>query len=231
MDQLHQEDTRLKHSGWLRAAVLGANDGIISTASLIIGVASAHPIHSAIVIAAVAGLIAGAMSMAAGEYISVSSQADTEKSEIHREQHHIKDNLPQEIACLKDTYIKRGLEPELADKVAQQLMAHDAIGALSRDTLGITETLSAKPFQAAIASACCFTAGAALPVLVVLLSTTAVLIPVLSFFTVIFLALLGMLAAKMGGCKVIRGAIRVAIWGSLALGVSAGIGRLLGIAV
>jgi VIT1/CCC1 family predicted Fe2+/Mn2+ transporter len=214
--------------GWLRASVLGANDGILSTASLVLGVASAHATHTNILVAGVAGLVAGAMSMAAGEYVSVHSQADTEKAELAVERRELKADDKGEHEELAAIYVGRGLEPELAKQVAVQLMAHDALGAHARDELGISKTLSARPIQAALASAGSFTIGAAMPLLVTVLSPEAHLIPIVSGTSLAFLALLGGLAASAGGAGVITGAMRVTFWGALAMAVTAGVGALFG---
>ncbi|MBP6919061.1 MAG: VIT family protein [Legionellaceae bacterium] len=228
---LHKEYHRVHRIGWLRAAVLGANDGIISTASLLIGVAAAHTPYTGIFVAGIAGLIAGAMSMAAGEYISVSSQADTEKAALKLEGEELKENLPNEIEELTTIYIERGLQRDFAKKVVKQLMARDALGAHARDELGITEVTSARPLQAAIFSACSFTIGALLPLLIIFIVPIAYLIPSVSIMAVLFLALLGAIAAKVGGARIILGSLRVVIWGAIAMFISAGIGSLLGIAV
>ncbi|HHF7344429.1 TPA: VIT family protein [Legionella feeleii] len=227
----HKEHHRIERIGWLRAAVLGANDGIISTASLLIGVAAAHTPYHGILVAGGAGLIAGAMSMAAGEYISVSSQADTEKSALQREKKELETSLPNEIEELTAVYINRGLEPDLANVVARQLMAHDALSTHARDELGITEITSARPLQAALFSACSFTLGSLLPLLTLFFAPQTYLILTLSLMAVLFLALLGAVAAKVGGARIMVGSLRVVVWGSLAMIVSAGIGSLLGIAV
>ncbi|HHF7349260.1 TPA: VIT family protein [Legionella feeleii] len=227
----HKEHHRIERIGWLRAAVLGANDGIISTASLLIGVAAAHTPYHGILVAGGAGLIAGAMSMAAGEYISVSSQADTEKSALQREKKELETSLPSEIEELTTVYINRGLEPDLANVVARQLMAHDALSTHARDELGITEITSARPLQAALFSAASFTLGSLLPLLTLFFAPQPYLILTLSVMAVLFLALLGGVAAKVGGARIIVGCLRVVVWGSLAMIVSAGIGSLLGIAV
>lgn len=227
----HKEYHRIERIGWLRAAVLGANDGIISTASLLIGVAAAHTPYHGILVAGGAGLIAGAMSMAAGEYISVSSQADTEKSALQREKKELETSLPSEIEELTAVYINRGLEPDLANVVARQLMAHDALSTHARDELGITEITSARPLQAALFSAASFTLGSLLPLLTLFFAPQPYLILTLSVMAVLFLALLGGVAAKVGGARIIVGCLRVVVWGSLAMIVSAGIGSLLGIAV
>ena len=227
----HKEYHRTEHIGWLRAAVLGANDGIISTASLLIGVASAHTSYNELLVIGGAGLIAGAMSMAGGEYISVSSQADTEKSAIQLEKTELTTNLPNEIEELSIIYIDRGVEPALAKEVAKQLMAKNALGAHTRDELGISEISNARPMQAAIFSASSFTLGSLLPLLIILIVPRRHLILTLSVMTVLFLALLGAVAAKVGGARIMLGSLRVVVWGTLAMVVSAGIGLLLGIAV
>lgn len=227
----HKEYHRIERIGWLRAAVLGANDGIISTASLLIGVAAAHTPYKGIFVAGIAGLIAGAMSMAAGEYISVSSQADTEKSALECEKKELEENLPSEIEELISIYINRGLDRSLAEKVAKQLMAKDALGAHARDELGITEISNARPLQAAMFSACSFTLGAILPLLIVFIVPTMYLIPSVAVMAVVFLALLGGIAAKVGGARIFSGSLRVVVWGTIAMFVSAGIGSLLGIDV
>ncbi|KTC89328.1 VIT family protein [Fluoribacter dumoffii] len=227
----HKEYHRIERIGWLRAAVLGANDGIISTASLLIGVAAAHTSYNGILIAGFAGLIAGAMSMAAGEYISVSSQADTEKSALKREKKELEANLANEMEELTSIYVKRGLEPALAKEVVTQMMAKDALGTHARDELGITEISSARPLQAALFSACSFTLGSLLPLLIIFLAPREHLILIISVMAVLFLALLGAVAARVGGASVLSGALRVVVWGTLAMIVSAGIGSLLGIAV
>jgi VIT1/CCC1 family predicted Fe2+/Mn2+ transporter len=214
--------------GWLRAAVLGANDGIVSTSSLILGVAAAHAAHSNVMIAGVAGLVAGAMSMAAGEYVSVHSQADSEKAEFARERAELKADDKGEHRELAAIYVSRGLEPALAKEVARQLMAHDALGAHARDELGISETLRARPIQAALASAGSFAVGAALPLLITAMAPPTSLIPFVSGASLIFLALLGGLAARAGGAALTIGAIRVTFWGALAMAVTAGIGSLFG---
>ncbi|KTD35466.1 integral membrane protein [Legionella moravica] len=227
----HKEYHRIERIGWLRAAVLGANDGIISTASLLIGVAAAHTPYNGIFVAGVAGLIAGAMSMAAGEYISVSSQADTEKSALKREKEELQENLPNEIEELTTIYMNRGLQRDLAEEIVKQLMAKDALGTHARDELGITKVTSARPLQAAIFSACSFTLGSLLPLLIIFLVPEAYLIPSVSIMAVLFLALLGAVAAKVGGARILLGASRVVIWGAIAMFVSAGIGSFLGVVV
>ncbi len=218
-------------TGWLRAAVLGANDGILSTASLIVGVAAAHASRSNIVIAGVAGLVAGAMSMAAGEYVSVSSQSDAEEADLNKERKELATQPKQEHRELAKIYETRGLPPALATQVADALMAHDALGAHARDELGITEAVKPHPVQAAATSAASFFTGAALPLVVVLLMPIGVLIPAVSVASLVFLALLGALAAKTGGASMARGALRVTFWGAIALAVTAGIGAIFGTVV
>ena len=214
--------------GWLRAAVLGANDGIVSTSSLILGVAAAHAAHTNVMIAGVAGLVAGAMSMAAGEYVSVHSQADSEKAEFARERAELQADDKGEHRELAAIYVTRGLEPALAKEVARQLMAYDALGAHARDELGISETLRARPIQAALASAGSFAVGAALPLLITAIAPATALIPLVSGASLVFLAFLGGLAARAGGASLTIGAVRVTFWGALAMAVTAGIGSLLG---
>jgi vacuolar iron transporter family protein len=214
--------------GWLRAAVLGANDGILSTASLVLGVAAAHATHNNVLVAGVAGLVTGAMSMAAGEYVSVHSQADTEQAELERERTHLEADDRGEHKELAAIYVSRGLQPALAKQVAEQLMAHDALGAHARDELGISETLSARPIQAALASAGSFAVGAAMPLLVTAIATASALIPLVAGTSLVFLTLLGGLAARAGGGSVTVGAIRVTFWGALAMAVTAGAGALFG---
>jgi VIT1/CCC1 family predicted Fe2+/Mn2+ transporter len=223
-----KETHRIGRVGWLRAAVLGANDGILSTASLVLGVAAAHATHSNILVAGVAGLVAGAMSMAAGEYVSVHSQADTEKAELDLERMELKADDVGEHKELTAIYVARGLDPSLAKQVADQLMAHDAIGAHARDELGISEMSHARPIQAALASAGSFAIGAALPLLVTAVAPQADLIPIVSGTSLMFLALLGGLAAHAGGAGVTMGALRVAFWGALAMALTAGVGALFG---
>lgn len=223
---MSQEQNLIERSGWLRAAVLGANDGILSTASLVIGVATAHAPHADILIAGVAGLVAGSMSMAAGEYVSVHSQADTEHAELERERAELETNDKGEHKELAAIYVARGLEPSLAKQVAQQLMAHDALGAHARDELGISATLSARPIQAALTSAVSFAVGAALPLLVTAFAPEASLILLVSSTSLVFLALLGGLAAHVGGAGLMAGAVRVTFWGALAMAVTAGVGAL-----
>ena len=226
-----RERHRTQRIGWLRAAVLGANDGIVSTASLVVGVAASHATHSAVLIAGVAGLVAGALSMAAGEYVSVSSQADTERADLERERTELATDVESERDELTSIYIDRGLEPVLAREVALQLMAKDPLAAHARDELGITEAGSARPIQAALASAITFAAGAALPLLAVIVSPLAYEVPIVSGTSLLFLALLGSLAAYTGGAQVLTGAVRVTFWGALAMGITAGVGALFGTAV
>jgi vacuolar iron transporter family protein len=214
----------IARTGWLRAAVLGANDGILSTASLVVGVASARGTHQSVLIAGVAGLVAGAMSMAAGEYVSVHSQADTEHAEIEVERRELKADNKGEHEELAAIYVSRGLTPALAKQVADQLMAHDALGAHARDELGISQALKARPLQAAVTSAASFTVGAALPILVTAMAPQRALILLVSASSLIFLAALGGLAARAGGASVATGAFRVTFWGALAMAVTAGVG-------
>jgi vacuolar iron transporter family protein len=222
------ERHRTGRIGWLRAAVLGANDGIVSTSSLILGVVAAHAAHNNVMIAGVAGLVAGAMSMAAGEYVSVHSQADSESAEFERERAELAADDKGEHQELAAIYVARGLDPALAKEVAQQLMAHDALGAHARDELGISETLRARPIQAALASAGSFAIGAVLPLLVAAIAPVRGLIPLVSGTSLIFLALLGGLAAWAGGAGVTIGAARVTFWGALAMALTAVIGSLFG---
>lgn len=226
----HLERHKTQRIGWLRAAVLGANDGIVSTASLMVGVAAASASQSSIMLTGVAGLVAGAMSMAAGEYVSVHSQADTEAADIARETAELKKEPAAEHRELAAIYVGRGLDTELAEQVAEQLMKHDAIGAHARDELGISETLSAQPIQAALASAASFAVGAALPLLVTLLAPSGSPIAWISGTSLVFLASLGIVAARVGGASVLPGAWRVTFWGALALAVTAGVGKLFGAA-
>jgi VIT1/CCC1 family predicted Fe2+/Mn2+ transporter len=226
----HRERHRTHRAGWLRAAVLGANDGIVSTASLVLGVAAAGASPEGILIAGVAGLVAGAMSMAAGEYVSVSSQADTERADLARESKELAANPVQEHAELTGIYVKRGLDETLAASVATQLMQHDALGAHGRDELGITEMLAARPVQAALASAGSFAVGALLPLLMVLWLPATALILGVSASSLLFLALLGLLAARAGGAPVVASVARVVFWGALAMALTAGVGALFGVA-
>jgi len=226
----HLERHYAARIGWLRAAVLGANDGIVSTASLVVGVAAAHAVRADVFVAGVAGLVAGAMSMAAGEYVSVSSQADTEKADLARETEELATEPESELAELTAIYVQRGLEPALASQVAAQLMAKDALGAHARDELGWSETHSARPIQAGLASAATFAAGAALPLLAVVASPPAVLLYSVSGSSLIFLAIMGAVAARVGGARVLVGAARVTFWGALAMAATAGAGALFGAA-
>jgi VIT1/CCC1 family predicted Fe2+/Mn2+ transporter len=222
------ERHRTGRIGWLRAAVLGANDGILSTSSLILGVAAANGTHGNVVIAGVAGLLAGAMSMAAGEYVSVHSQADTEHAELDRERAELKADEKGEHEELAKIYVARGLDHALAEQVASQLMAHDALGAHARDELGISETTRARPIQAALTSAASFAVGAAMPLLMVVLVPGQNPIVSVSGASLAFLALLGALAARVGGADAVKGALRVTFWGALAMAVTAGVGSLFG---
>ena len=231
MPRMHRERHRTERIGWLRAAVLGANDGIVSTASLVIGVAAANAARGDILIAGVAGLVAGAMSMAAGEYVSVKSQSDTEAADLARERGELAADAGAEHQELAGIYVKRGLDAALADQVATQLMEHDALGAHARDELGISETLSARPVQAALSSAASFTAGAALPLLVALTAPAGSLPAVVAGSSLVFLATLGAVAARAGGAPAVRGAWRVTFWGALAMAITAAVGALFGTAV
>ncbi len=225
----HSEFHRSHRIGWLRAAVLGANDGIVSTASLIIGIASAHASHETILLTGIAGLVSGAMSMAAGEYVSVSSQADTEAADLARERIELATDHESELKELTGIYIGRGLTPELAHQVAVQFTAHDALGAHARDELGIIETMNARPVQAALYSAATFAVGALLPLLVVLLAPKPQLILHVAIMSLAFLAILGGLAAKAGGANLWKGSVRVAFWGVLAMAATASVGSLFGV--
>jgi len=226
-----REQHRTEQSGWLRATVLGANDGILSTASLVLGVAAAHGSHENVLIAGIAGLVAGAMSMAAGEYVSVHSQADTENADIAKERAELRTNEAGERNELAAIYVARGLEPTLARQVAEQLMAHDALGAHARDELGISETLKARPIQAALASAASFAVGAVLPLIVTVFTPEPGLLIAVAGTSLVFLALLGAFAARMGGAAIWPGTLRVTFWGALAMGITAGVGALFGTAV
>ena len=228
MPSRHRERHRTERVGWLRAAVLGANDGILSTASLVLGVAAAHATHGNVLVAGVAGLVAGSMSMAAGEYVSVHSQADTEEADLALERAELKADDTGEHKELTAIYVGRGLDPALAKEVAEQLMAHDALGAHARDELGISEALTARPIQAALASAASFAIGAALPLVVTALAPEASLIVLVAATSLLFLALLGGLAARAGGAGVAVGAMRVTFWGALAMALTAGVGALFG---
>ena len=223
-----QERHVIDRIGWLRAAVLGANDGILSTSSLILGVATAHASHSSVVVAGVAGLVYGAMAMAAGEYVSVHSQADGEMVELEREREELAADGEGERAELAAIYVTRGLDPELAKQVARQLMAHDALGAHARDELGLSEVATARPLQAAVAAAASFATGAALPLVVTVFAPETVLTPFVGATSLLFLALLGALAAHAGGAGVVIGAVRVTFWGALAMAATAGVGALFG---
>jgi VIT1/CCC1 family predicted Fe2+/Mn2+ transporter len=214
--------------GWLRAAVLGANDGIVSTASLVVGIAAADPTRDNILLAGVAGMVAGALSMAAGEYVSVSSQADTERADLALERRHLADNLDFEEKELAAIYVKRGLDPALAQTVAQQLMAHDALGAHARDELGLSETLAARPLQAALISAASFALGAGLPIFTAVLAPHANLIFIVGGTSLVCLATLGALAAKVGGARPLIGAARVTFWSVLAMAATTLVGSLFG---
>ena len=227
----HHERHRSERIGWLRAAVLGANDGIVSTASLILGVAASGAGNKEVLVAGVAGLVAGAMSMAAGEYVSVSSQADTEKADLERERRELATQDKSERAELARIYVGRGLEPALARQVADQLMAHDALGAHARDELGILEIQRARPVQAALASAGMFSIGAALPLLTVVLTPTRILTTVVIATSLLFLGSLGALAARVGGARATIGALRVTFWGALAMAITYGVGALFGAVV
>ncbi|HSN01799.1 MAG TPA: VIT family protein [Rudaea sp.] len=224
----HYESHRTRRIGWLRAAVLGANDGIVSTASLILGVAAAHASREAILTAGVASLVAGAMSMAAGEYVSVSSQSDMELAETEVERRELETDNIAEHKELANIYVKRGLTPDLAHQVAEQLMAHDALDAHLRDELGISETLKARPLQAAFTSAFTYAAGAALPLASVIVAPPAYLLTIVPGVSLIVLTLLGGLAANAGGAGVVKGSLRVLFWGAIAMAVTAGLGALFG---
>jgi len=228
---LHPESHLVSRIGWLRAAVLGANDGIVSTASLIVGVAAASTATSEVLIAGVAGLVAGAMSMAAGEYVSVSSQSDTEQADLAREQAELAGQPDYECEELTRIYMDRGVDADLARQVAIQLMAKDSLGAHARDELGISEMTAARPIQAALTSAATFAAGAAMPLAMVLLMPRSLLVAGVSIASLIFLALLGGIGARAGGAKVVRATLRVTFWGALAMALTAGIGTIFGTVV
>ncbi len=228
MPARHRERHRTQRTGWLRAAVLGANDGIVSTASLIVGVASSGASRNVVLTAGIAGLVAGAMSMAAGEYVSVSTQADTERADLDRERRELETDVESERRELAGIYMKRGLDAPLAREVAEQLMEHDALGAHARDELGISEALKARPIQAALTSAVTFAAGAAVPLVCVLLSTRAMLPYATGAVALICLAGLGALAARAGGASPVRGSVRVIVWGTLAMLITGAIGSLFG---
>ena len=229
--RVHPESHLVSRIGWLRAAVLGANDGIVSTASLIVGVAAAATAPSEVLIAGIAGLVAGAMSMAAGEYVSVSSQADTEKADLTRERNELSQNIAFEHEELATIYVKRGVDQELARQVAKQLMAKDALAAHARDELGISEITTARPVQAALTSAATFAVGAAMPLLMVVVAPATVLVPIVSAASLGFLGLLGAIGARAGGANVLRATARVTFWGALAMALTAGIGAIVGTAV
>ncbi|MGJ0533428.1 VIT1/CCC1 transporter family protein [Methylocystis sp.] len=229
--RMHRESHLVQRIGWLRAAVLGANDGVVSTASLIVGVAAAQATRSEVLIAGVAGLVAGAMSMAAGEYVSVSSQSDTEKADLARERKELSEQIELEREELAHIYVERGVDLDLARQVASQLMEKDALTAHARDELGISEIASARPVQAALTSAATFAAGAALPLLVVGIAPRDAIIPIVSAASLGCLALLGAIGAKAGGAGVLRAAVRVTFWGALALALTAGVGKIFGLAV
>lgn len=226
--RVHAENHLIARVGWLRAAVLGANDGIVSTASLVVGVAAAATGRTEILVAGVAGLVAGAMSMAAGEYVSVSSQADTEKADLARERGELANDPAAELDELTGIYVKRGLQPELARQVAAQLSAGDVLAAHARDELGISEAMSARPIQAALTSAATFAVGAALPVMMVVVSPGALLVPMVSGASLVFLALLGAIGARAGGAAVWKATARVTFWGAFAMALTAGIGAAFG---
>ena len=224
----HRERHRTERIGWLRAAVLGANDGIVSTASLIVGVASANAGHGEILVAGIAGLVAGAMSMAAGEYVSVSSQADTEQADVAREREELATDPDFEKRELAAIYVARGLTPELAAEVANELMARDALAAHARDELGLSEAVSARPVQAGLTSAATFAVGAALPLITSLVAPPARVVPFVAGASLVCLTALGALSARTGGAPVLKASARVAFWGALAMGLTAGVGRLFG---
>jgi VIT1/CCC1 family predicted Fe2+/Mn2+ transporter len=227
----HVERHRSERIGWLRAAVMGANDGIVSTASLVLGVAGAGAARNDVLVAGVAGLVAGAMSMAAGEYVSVSSQADTETADLARERQELATDDAHERRELATIYVSRGLDPSLAAQVADQLMAHDALGAHARDELGISDLQRARPVQAAFASAGTFAVGAAMPLLCAVLTPSSALAPAVTATSLLFLAVLGGLAARTGGAGAAKGAVRVTFWGALAMAITYGVGRLFGAVV
>lgn len=227
----HPENHRNSRVGWLRASVLGANDGIVSTASLVIGVAAAGSSQQAVLVAGMAGLVAGAMSMAAGEYVSVHSQSDSENADLTRERAELRDEPAAELRELARIYVGRGLEPALATQVAEQLTAHDALGAHARDELGIIPAQAARPVQAALASAVSFAVGAALPLLAALFTPPPIALPVISSSSLVFLALLGATAARVGGASATKGALRVSFWGALAMLATAAVGTLFDVQV
>ncbi|MCX5496742.1 VIT family protein [Kaistia dalseonensis] len=227
----HRENHLVQRIGWLRAAVLGANDGIVSTSSLIVGVAAAATGPSEVLLAGVAGLVAGAMSMAAGEYVSVSSQSDTEQADLARERTELATDIEAERQELANIYVGRGLDPALARQVAEQLMAKDALGAHARDELGISEITTARPIQAALTSAATFSIGAAMPLLMAVVAPTPYVVPAVSVASLAFLALLGAIGAKAGGADIVKATVRVTFWGALAMAITAGIGAIFGTAV
>lgn len=231
LSRRHSERHRIDAIGWLRAAVLGANDGIVSTASLLLGVAAAHATHESVVLTGIAGLVAGAMSMATGEYVSLHSQADSEKAALEQERAEIDTDFHGEQRELTAIYMRRGLDHQMASLVAEKLMAHDALGAHARDELGISEMTMANPLQAALVSALSFAVGAALPLGVVFLAPATMLVPVIVISSLCSLAFLGGVAAKTGGAKVAGGVVRVTFWSALAMAVTAGIGSLFGTAM
>ena len=231
MGRLHLESHLVTRIGWLRAAVLGANDGIVSTASLIVGVAAAAATQNDVLVAGVAGLVAGAMSMAASEYVSVSSQSDTERADLARERRELSENPAFELDELAEIYVSRGVDKPLALQVARQLMKKDALSAHARDELGISEITTARPVQAALTSAASFSVGAAMPLLMVVVSPAALLVPIVSGASLGFLALLGAIGAKAGGANVLRATARVTFWGAFAMALTAGIGKLIGTVV
>lgn len=225
----HGEFHRIQHTGWLRAAVMGANDGIISTASLMMGIATANAATGSVVLAGIAGLVAGALSMAAGEYVSVRSQADTEAADLAREKLELETQPEAELRELTEIYIARGLDRELATQVATQLMEHDALGAHARDELGIIDFMAAKPLQAAVASAITFSAGALIPLSIALLVSNNYLILTIAIVSLFALAILGGLAAKVGGASLWAGASRVSVWGAIAMAITGAVGHLIGV--
>ena len=227
----YHEIHRSHRVGWLRASVLGANDGIVSTASLIIGVAAANVAQADILLAGMAGLVAGAMSMAAGEYVSVSSQADTEAADLEQERISLEENIDFEKKELAEIYVERGLTPELAEEVAEQLMAHDALEAHARDEIGITERAKARPVQAAISSAATFTVGAALPLITAWFVPLQSIIAMVAVLSLVFLGMLGGIAAWAGGAPIVKASSRVILWGALAMALTAGVGKLFGVSV
>jgi len=231
MPRTHRETHRTERIGWLRAAVLGANDGIVSIASLTVGIAASRASHGELLVAGVAGLVAGAMSMAAGEYVSVSSQLDTERADLARERAELATKPELETQELTLIYVARGLTPDLASQVARQLMAHDALGAHARDELGMSETGRARPVQAALTSAVTFTVGAMLPLLIAFVSPTEYVVPAVAATSIVFLIALGAVSARAGGASVVKAALRVMVLGGLAMGLTALVGRLFGTVV